>query len=65
MCDAIAENAGEPLSVVGKSDAEIVLPEVIKKEPNQGFIKHKRFGRSNYDKPYGDRKPWGAERPKI
>jgi small subunit ribosomal protein S2 len=48
MCDAIAEAAGEPLAVVGKKDEEIILPEVVKKEPDQGFIQHKRFTRGNF-----------------
>jgi hypothetical protein len=48
MCDAIAEGTGEPLSVVGKKDEEIILPEVIKRDPDQGFIQHKRFTRAGH-----------------
>jgi hypothetical protein len=48
MCDAIAESVGEPLSVVGKKDEEIILPEIVKKKPEYNFIQHKRFTRGNY-----------------
>jgi hypothetical protein len=48
MCDAIAEGTGEPLSVVGKTDEEIVLPEVVKKDPEQSFVQHKRFSRGSF-----------------
>jgi hypothetical protein len=57
MCDAIAEAAGDPLAVVGKKDEEIVLPEVIRKEPDQGFIQHKRFTRGTFTKPAYDKTP--------
>ncbi len=53
--DAICEALGEPLSIVGKKDEEIILPEVAKKKFDQGFIAHKKFGRSfqksNEEKP--------------
>jgi small subunit ribosomal protein S2 len=52
LCDAIAEASGEPLSVVGKKDEEIILPEVAKKEPNRGYIQHKRFSRGNFSRPF-------------
>ncbi len=44
--DAICEALGQPLNVVGKKDEEIILPEVAKKKTDQGFISHKKFGRS-------------------
>jgi len=44
LCDAIAEGNGDPVSVVGKKDEEIILPEIAKKNnPNQGFVSHKHF----------------------
>jgi hypothetical protein len=65
MCDAIAEVAGDPLSVVGKTNEEIILPEVIKREPNQGFIQHKRFTRGNYSRPYNSDRPYHSDKPKT
>lgn len=44
--DAICEGLGQPLSIVGKHDDEIILPEVAKKTFDKGFISHKKFGRS-------------------
>ncbi|MDR2369060.1 MAG: 30S ribosomal protein S2 [Mycoplasmataceae bacterium] len=61
MCDAIAEAAGEPLAVVGKKDEEIVLPEIVKKEPDQGFIQHKRFTRGNFTRPGFEKRPVKTE----
>ncbi len=53
--DAICEALNEPQLIVGKSDEEIILPEIAKKKFDQGFIAHKKFGRSfqksNEEKP--------------
>jgi hypothetical protein len=61
MCDAIAEAAGEPLSVVDKKDEEIILPEIIRKEPDQSFIQHKRFTRGGYTRPSFNKSPVKSE----
>lgn len=45
LCDAVAEANNEPLSVVGKQDDEIVLPEVVKRVSTQPMVSHKRFSR--------------------
>jgi small subunit ribosomal protein S2 len=45
LCDAVAEVNNEPLSVVGKPDDQIVLPEVVKRVSTQPMVSHKRFSR--------------------
>lgn len=47
LCDAVAEVNNEPLSVVGKSNDEIVLPEVVKRVHAQPIVSHKRFSRQS------------------
>jgi small subunit ribosomal protein S2 len=62
MADAVAEAGNEPLSVVGKKDEEIILPEVIKKEQSEGFIRHKRFTRGGDNSYHSDR---GYSKPAV
>jgi small subunit ribosomal protein S2 len=45
LYDAIAEYNNEPLSIVGKPDSEIILPEIAKRVASQPVVTHKRFGR--------------------
>lgn len=44
LADAIAEARGETLSVVGKTNEEIILPEVAKKVTEE-VVRHKKFDR--------------------
>jgi small subunit ribosomal protein S2 len=45
LFDAVAEANNEPLSVVGKPNDQIVLPEVVKRVSSQPMVFHKRFSR--------------------
>lgn len=45
LCDAVAEANNEPLSVVGKPDDQITLPEVVKRVSTQPMVFHKKFSR--------------------
>lgn len=45
LSDAIAEAHNEPLSIIGKKDEEIILPEVAKKVQSSSIVSHKRFSK--------------------
>jgi small subunit ribosomal protein S2 len=51
LCDAIAEANGKETRVVGKADADIILPEVAKKVQEESIVSHNKssYGYRNYD----------------